>query len=75
MALGSYFLLQAFRFQLTLLGILQMIVSKPAIICHASQAFFLFLAMCCFASVASFQAKYHIGPCMYSLLVCYSLTQ
>ncbi|KAN0120939.1 hypothetical protein V8E52_004208 [Russula decolorans] len=39
-----------------------MIVSKPAIICHASQAFFLFLAMCCFAGVASFQAQYHIGP-------------
>jgi hypothetical protein len=39
-----------------------MIVSKPAIICHTSQAFFLFLAMCCFASVASFQAKFHIGP-------------
>jgi len=39
-----------------------MIVSKPAIICHASQAFFGFLAMCCFASVASFQAHYNIGP-------------
>jgi len=22
--------------------------------------------MCCFASVASFQARWHIGPCMYS---------
>jgi len=41
---------------------LWMIVSKPAIICHTSQAFFLFLAMCSFASVASFQAKFHIGP-------------
>jgi len=39
-----------------------MIVSKPAIICHASQAFFAFLAMCCFASVASFQAHFKIGP-------------
>jgi hypothetical protein len=39
-----------------------MIVSKPAIICHCSQAFFSFLAMCCFASVASFQAHYKIGP-------------
>jgi len=39
-----------------------MIVSKPAIICHTSQIFFLFLAMCCFGSVASFQAKYKIGP-------------
>ncbi|KAI0249906.1 hypothetical protein BJV78DRAFT_1224187 [Lactifluus subvellereus] len=39
-----------------------MIVSKPAIICHTSQAFFNFLAMCCFASVASFQAHFHIGP-------------
>ncbi|OCH90325.1 hypothetical protein OBBRIDRAFT_793414 [Obba rivulosa] len=39
-----------------------MIVSKPAIIFHASQAFFSFLAMCCFASVAQFQAKWHVGP-------------
>ncbi|KAI0926273.1 hypothetical protein AcV5_008775 [Taiwanofungus camphoratus] len=39
-----------------------MIVSKPAIVFHASQAFFNFLAMCCFASVASFQAKWHVGP-------------
>lgn len=38
------------------------IVSKPAIVCHTSQAFFSFLAMCCFASVASFQARWHIGP-------------
>ena len=29
---------------------------------HASQIFFTFIAMCCFASVASFQAKWHIGP-------------
>lgn len=40
-----------------------MIVSKPAIIFYASQIFFNFLAMCCFASVASFQAKWHVGPC------------
>ncbi|KAI9512961.1 hypothetical protein F5148DRAFT_1159530 [Russula earlei] len=40
----------------------EMIVSKPAIICHTSQAFFGFLAMCCFASVASFQARFKIGP-------------
>ncbi|CCL98395.1 uncharacterized protein FIBRA_00390 [Fibroporia radiculosa] len=39
-----------------------MIVSKPAIIFHASQSFFNFLAMCCFASVASFQAKWKVGP-------------
>ncbi|KAH9943718.1 hypothetical protein B0H21DRAFT_695382 [Amylocystis lapponica] len=39
-----------------------MIVSKPAIIFHASQTFFNFLAMCCFASVASFQAKWKVGP-------------
>ncbi|KAH9178386.1 hypothetical protein EDB89DRAFT_1930940 [Lactarius sanguifluus] len=39
-----------------------MIVSKPSIICHASQVFFNFLAMCCFASVASFQARWHVGP-------------
>lgn len=40
-----------------------MIVSKPAIIFHASQAFFNFLAMCCFASVAAFQAHWGVGPC------------
>src|SRR6267154_1928135 len=40
-----------------------MIVSKPAIIFHISQIFFNFLAMACFASVASFQAKWKIGPC------------
>lgn len=39
-----------------------MIVSKPAIIFHASQAFFNFLAMCCFASVAAFQAHWGVGP-------------
>ncbi|KAF7789747.1 hypothetical protein EIP86_000693 [Pleurotus ostreatoroseus] len=39
-----------------------MIVSKPAIIFHASQVFFNFLAMCCFASVAAFQAKWKVGP-------------
>ncbi|EPS97697.1 hypothetical protein FOMPIDRAFT_1128003 [Fomitopsis schrenkii] len=39
-----------------------MIVSKPAIIFHASQSFFNFLAMCCFASVAAFQAKWKVGP-------------
>lgn len=40
-----------------------MIVSKPAIIFHTSQVFFNFLAMCCFASVAAFQAKWGVGPC------------
>lgn len=40
-----------------------MIISKPAIIFHTSQIFFNFLAMACFASVASFQAKWGIGPC------------
>ncbi|KAJ7454820.1 hypothetical protein FB451DRAFT_1279482 [Mycena latifolia] len=39
-----------------------MIVSKPMIIFHTSQIFFNFLAMCCFAAVAAFQAKWHIGP-------------
>ncbi|KAG1750232.1 hypothetical protein EDB19DRAFT_1679160 [Suillus lakei] len=41
---------------------LAMIISKPAIIFHISQIFFNFLAMACFASVASFQAKWGIGP-------------
>jgi len=39
-----------------------MIVSKTAIILHTSQIFFNFLAMCCFASVASFQAHWKVGP-------------
>lgn len=39
-----------------------MIVSKPAIIFHTSQIFFNFLAMCCFASVAAFQARWGVGP-------------
>ncbi|KAI6042464.1 hypothetical protein EDC04DRAFT_2658242 [Pisolithus marmoratus] len=41
---------------------LAMIISKPAIIFHTSQAFFNFLSMACFASVASFQAKWGVGP-------------
>jgi hypothetical protein len=41
----------------------QFIVSKPAIICHASQLFFVFLALACFCGVASFQAKWGVGPC------------
>lgn len=43
-----------------------MIVSKPAIVFHASQTFFNFLALCCFASAAAFQAKWHVGPCEWS---------
>ncbi|KII89630.1 hypothetical protein PLICRDRAFT_39743 [Plicaturopsis crispa FD-325 SS-3] len=39
-----------------------MIVSKPTIIFHSSQIFFNFLAMACFASVASFQAHWGVGP-------------
>jgi RsiW-degrading membrane proteinase PrsW (M82 family) len=39
-----------------------MIVSKPTIVFHLSQVFFNFLAMACFASVASFQARFKIGP-------------
>jgi CDP-diglyceride synthetase len=40
-----------------------MIVSKPMIVFHVSQVFFNFIAMACFASVASFQAKWEVGPC------------
>lgn len=47
---------------------LQMIVSKPAIIAHTGQIFFNFLAMACYASVAAFQAKFHVGPCASSPL-------
>ncbi|KAF8588884.1 hypothetical protein K439DRAFT_1629309 [Ramaria rubella] len=39
-----------------------MIVSKPAIVFHASETFFSFLALCCFASVAAFQAHWGVGP-------------
>ncbi|THH27392.1 hypothetical protein EUX98_g6794 [Antrodiella citrinella] len=39
-----------------------MIVSKPTIVFHASQVFFNFLALCCFASAAAFQSKWHVGP-------------
>jgi len=46
-----------------------MIVSKPAIVLHVLQIVFNFLAMCCFASVASFQAKWHVGPCVFFYLV------
>ena len=42
-----------------------MIVPKTTIVFHASQVFFNFLAMCCFASVAAFQAKWKVGPCTY----------
>lgn len=40
----------------------EMPLSKPAIVYYACQIFFTFLAMCCFASVASFQAKWGVGP-------------
>ena len=40
-----------------------MIVSKPMIVFRVSQAFLNFIAMACFASVASFQAKWKVGPC------------
>ncbi|KAI0073698.1 hypothetical protein K474DRAFT_1666339 [Panus rudis PR-1116 ss-1] len=39
-----------------------MIVPKTTIVFHSSQAFFNFLALCCFASAASFQARNHVGP-------------
>lgn len=39
-----------------------MIISKPAIVAHTLQAFFSFLAMACFASLAAFQSKWKVGP-------------
>jgi uncharacterized membrane protein len=48
-----------------------MIVSKPAIVIHVSQIFFNFLALCCFASVASFQAKWNVGPCKFRIFLSY----
>jgi len=38
-----------------------MMVAKLATICHIFQAFFNFLAMCCFVSVARFQAHWNVG--------------
>jgi len=40
----------------------EMPISKPAIVFHTLQIFFMFLAMCCFANLAAFQAKWKIGP-------------
>lgn len=40
----------------------QMPISKPAIVFHAAEVFFSFIAMCCFASVCAFQAKWKTGP-------------
>ncbi|KDQ14275.1 hypothetical protein BOTBODRAFT_32748 [Botryobasidium botryosum FD-172 SS1] len=40
----------------------EMPISKPAIVFHTLQIFFTFLAMCCFANLAAFQAKWKIGP-------------
>ena len=42
-----------------------MIVSKPTIVAHSSQIFFNLIAMACFAGVASFQAKWGVGPCTF----------
>lgn len=44
-----------------------MIVSKPAIIFYTGQAFCNFIAMSCFAGVASFQAKWGVGPCKWHI--------
>lgn len=51
-----------------------MIVPKTTIVFHAAQAFFNFLAMCCFASCAAFQAKWKVGPCMWNLTPVQPLT-
>jgi len=40
----------------------EMPLSKPAIVYYTCQLFFTFVAICCFASVASFQAQWKIGP-------------
>jgi hypothetical protein len=52
-----------------------MIISKPAIVYHSLEAFFSFLAMACFASIASFQAHFNVGPCklVRTLPLCYLL--
>jgi len=53
----------------------EMPLSKPAIVFYALQIFFSFLAMCCFASVASFQSSNHIGVSFLSgLAIFISLT-
>ncbi|KAG9091744.1 hypothetical protein FS749_016315 [Ceratobasidium sp. UAMH 11750] len=40
----------------------EMPLSKPAIVYYACQLFFTFIAICCFASVAAFQARWKVGP-------------
>jgi len=39
-----------------------MIIPKPVIVVHSLSTFFAFIAMCCFASVAAFQAHWKVGP-------------
>jgi hypothetical protein len=69
-ALGSFLSLLPIptRVSICLTTLSQMIVSKPAIVFHSSQILFNFLAMACFASVASFQAKFGVGPCKQTLV-------
>jgi len=46
----------------------EMIISKPNIVFHSLQIFFSFLAMATFASVASFQGHWGVGPSGLSVL-------
>jgi len=39
-----------------------LILTKTAIVFHALQIFFVFIAMCCFASLSAFQAQWGVGP-------------
>ncbi|PVG00986.1 hypothetical protein CPB86DRAFT_805457 [Serendipita vermifera] len=45
-----------------------MILSKPFIAATSAQIFLAFVTMCCWASVAGFQAKYKVGPSALSVL-------
>ena len=43
-------------------AIQDMIISKPAIVFHAIEIFFTFLAMACFAATAAFETQWGIAP-------------
>ncbi|CAG7849650.1 SubName: Full=Uncharacterized protein {ECO:0000313/EMBL:CCA71321.1} [Serendipita indica DSM 11827] len=45
-----------------------LILSKTFIVASSFQIFLSFIAMCCFAGVASFQAKHKVGPSFLSIL-------
>ncbi|KAG8837680.1 hypothetical protein FS842_003479 [Serendipita sp. 407] len=49
-----------------------LILSKSFIVATSFQIFFAFIALCCFAGVASFQGKYKVGPSGLSVLALFT---